>query len=382
VIVSANSVRGSDANSKLELGVIGSGSRGKFIAELFEQHTNTKVVALHDYFVERVSKLGDQLKVEPARRYTGLDGYRELVQSKLDAVAIESPPYFHPEQTVTALAARKHVYLAKPIAVDVPGCLMILDATRKVQGKLSVLVDFQTRNDPIFREAVKRVHEGAIGKLTTGHVYYHARANRPRTRKTDSPVARVRNWLFDKALSGDIIVEQNVHVLDVANWLVGGHPLKAQGTGRRSSSAEFGDYWDEFLVTLWYPNGVMVDFSGLQYLKGYDDICTRIYGSAGTVDTHYSGDVRITGDNAWPGGSTQGLYTTGAVNNIKDFHASISSGKYLHDTVAPSAESTMAGILGRMAAYEGRPITWDEMLKRKARIDANLQLPPNGPEIV
>lgn len=377
MIIKSGMVRGSQANSRLELGVIGSGSRGQFIAELFEKNTNTKVVALHDYFTDRVSKLGDLLKIEPSRRYTGLDGYRQLIESKLDAVAIESPPYFHPEQAVAALRAGKHVYLAKPIAVDVPGCLAIMEAAKKVQGKQSVLVDFQTRNDPIYHEAAKRVHAGAIGKPVTGHVYYHSRANKPRTKQKDTPVARLRNWLFDKALSGDIIVEQNIHALDVANWMIGSHPVKAQGTGRRSTSAEFGDYWDQFVVTYWYPNDAIVDFSGLQFIKGYDDICARIYGTAGTVDTHYSGDVSIKGDNAWPGGSTKGLYTSGAVNNIKDFHESIVGGKYLYDTVQPSAESTLTGILGRMAAYEGRVVTWDEMMKKKSKIDARLQLPVN-----
>ena len=263
MIVKSSLVRGSQANSRLELGIIGSGSRGQFISDLFEQHTNTKVVALHDYFADRVAKLGEQLKVEPSRRYTGLDGYRQLVQSQLDAVAIESPPYFHPEQAVAAIGAGKHVYLAKPIAVDVPGCLAIVEAANKVQGKLSVLVDFQTRNDPIYREAARRVREGAIGAPVTGHVYYHARANKPRTKQQGTPVSRVRNWLFDKALSGDIIVEQNIHALDVANWMIGAHPVKALGTGGRCSTAEFGDYWDQFVVTYWYPNNVMIDFSGL-----------------------------------------------------------------------------------------------------------------------
>lgn len=383
MIVKSNLVRGSQANSRLELGVIGSGSRGEFIGALFEQNTNTKVVALHDYFADRVAKLGDQLKVESSRRYTGMDGYHELVNGKLDAVAVESPPYFHPAQAIAAIESGKHLYLAKPIAVDVPGCLAIVDAAKKVQGKQSVLVDFQTRNDPFYREAAKRVRDdGAIGEFVAGQVYYHSRANKPRTKQKGTPIARVRNWLFDQALSGDIIVEQNIHALDVANWMIGAHPIKALGTGGRCSTAEYGDYWDQFFVTYWYPNNVVVDFSGLQFVKGYDDICARIYGTMGTLDTHYSGAVNIKGDNAWAGGDTKGLYTSGAVNNIKDFHASIMSGKYLYETVQPSAETTMTGILGRMAAYEKRPVTWDEMLKKKIKVDARLQLPPDGPNSI
>lgn len=379
MVIDARLVRGSQANSRLELGVIGSGSRGQFIAELFEQHTNTKVVALHDYFADRVAKLGDVMKVEPARRHAGLEGYRELISGRVDAVAVESPPYFHPEQAVATLAAGKHLYLAKPMAVDVPGCLSIVEAANKARGKLSVLVDFQTRNDPVYREAAERVRDGAIGRPVAGQVYYHARPNKPRTKAKGTPVSRVRNWLFDGPLSGDIIVEQNVHSLDVANWMIGAHPIKAQGSGRRSSVAEHGDYWDQFVVTYWYPNDVTVDFSGLQFVKGYDDICARIYGTNGTVDTHYAGDVHIAGDQAWPGGSTKGLYTSGAVNNIKDFHDSVINNRPLHDTVAPSAETTLTGILGRTAAYTNRVVTWDEMIAKRAAVDAKLQLPADGP---
>ena len=147
-IVTPSAVRGSQANSRLEIGVIGCGGRGRFVARLFEQHTNTKVVALHDYFVDRVQKLGDELAVDAGARYTGLDGYKDLVGLKLDAVAVESPPYFHPEQAIAVLEAGKHLYLAKPIAVDVAGCLAIERAARAAGPSRHVLVDFQTRRDP------------------------------------------------------------------------------------------------------------------------------------------------------------------------------------------------------------------------------------------
>jgi predicted dehydrogenase len=371
-IVKPGSVYGTEANSRLELGVIGSGGRGRFIAGLFEKNSNTKVVALHDYFADRVDQLGERLQVESERRYTGLDGYRRLLDGKLDAVAIESPPYFHPEQAIAALDAGKHVYLAKPIAVDVAGCLAILDAAGKARGKRSILVDFQTRNDPLFREAASRVHQGDIGTPVLGHVYYHAGRLKPQAQGT-SQAARLRNWVFDKALSGDIIVEQNIHVIDVANWYLQSHPIKAQGFGGRKARVDVGDCWDHYVVTYLYPNEVVVDFSSAQFTKGYDDLCIRLYGGSGTVDSHYDGDVRIRGDKPWDGGSTKGLYTSGAVNNIKDFYASVAGGNYLFDTVAPSVESNLAAILGRMAAYEGRAVTWNEMLKSRQRIDARLQ---------
>ncbi len=157
-------MRGSQANSRLELGIIGCGGRGRFVGRLFEQHTNTKVVALHDYFADRVQKLGDELSVDARRPvHRTSTAIKRLLDRKLDAVAVESPPYFHPEQAIAALQAGKHLYLAKPMAVDVAGCLAIERAVKAAGPARHVLVDFQTRRDPLFREAAARVHRGDIG---------------------------------------------------------------------------------------------------------------------------------------------------------------------------------------------------------------------------
>ena len=379
-IVPATAVRGSQANSRLELGIIGCGGRGRFIARLFEQQTNTKVVALHDYFLDRVTKLGDELSVAADARFTGLDGYHGLVGRTLDAVAIESPPFFHPEHAIATLRSGKHVYLAKPLAVDVPGCLAIQDAARGAAPTQRLLVDFQTRRDPLFREAADRVHRGDIGPAVLGHVYYHAGRLTP-IAPEGAPTARLRNWVFDKALSGDIIVEQNIHVIDVANWYLGAHPIAADGAGGRKARVDVGDCWDHFVVRYTYPDDVLVDFSSSQFTKGFDDLRIRVYGARGTVDSAYEGDVRITGDLPWPGGNTKGLYTSGAIGNIRNFHAAITSGEALPDTLTPSLESNLTAILGRRAAYEGRKVTWAEMMAKPDRIDPKLQLPADGPSM-
>ena len=379
-LAQAGAARGAEANSKIELGLIGCGGRGNWIAALFEENANAKVVAVHDYFRDRANGVGDRFNVDASRRYVGLHGYEELLAGKVDAVAIESPPYFHPEQTVAALGAGKHVYLAKPIAVDVPGCSMIVEAAKKAEGKLSVLVDFQTRNNEFFRGAAQRVHEGMIGDPVFGQVYYVTGRLGVKAEPV-AEVARLRNWVFDKALSGDIIVEQNIHVLDVANWYLQGHPVKAFGTGGRKARVDVGDCWDHFVVTYWYPNDTLVDFSSGQFIQGFEtDLCTRIYGTLGTVDSHYGGHVRIRGKKeGWRGGDTGDIYKQGAVNNIKDFCASISDGKYLNNA-EESAHSTMTSILGRTAAYENRVVTWEEMVAANTRLDPKLDLPEDGPD--
>ncbi len=370
-VLKPGAARGQAANGNLELGIIGSGGRGIWIGKLFEEHSNTKVVAAHDYFQDRVDAARNQFGLDPNRCYTGLSGYRRLLDLDLDAVAIESPPFFHPEQAAAAVNAGKHVYLAKPMAVDVPGCKTILECGRKAKGKLSFLVDFQTRNNAAFREAARRVHEGAIGQPVCGQCFYHTGRLGKRAEE-GTPEARMRNWVFDIALSGDIIVEQNIHVLDVATWLLDAAPIKAHGTGGRKARTDVGDCWDHFVLTYWFPNDVVIDFSSSQFLKGFHDMCVRVYGSEGTVDTHYGGDVWIRNGEKWEGGSTGPIFQEGAVNNIKDFWASIDAGDYL-DNTADSVRSNLTAILGRTAAYKGRTVTWTEIMRKNEKMDGRLQ---------
>ena len=373
LLLKPETVFGTQASSALEVGIVGCGGRGNWIAPFFLEF-GARVVALADPFRDRLESTQQKLKVDASRLYAGLDGYQALAASKLDAVAIESPPYFHPEQVEAALAAGKHVYLAKPVAVDVPGCLSIAASGKKAEGRLSFLADFQTRAQPVFQEAAQRVHSGQIGTPVMGHVFYHT----GRLRRQDKPgmsadEARLRNWTFDKALSGDVIVEQHIHVLDVANWYLQAHPVRACGTGGRKARVDVGDCWDHFVVTYWYPNDVRVDFSSAQFIQGFHDMCIRFYGTAGTVDSHYGGAVRITGDNPWTGAEKDDTFRQGALHNVRNFLESIRTGKHLNNA-AQGAESTLTSILGRMTGYRERPVTWEEMMKSGERFQVKLSL--------
>ncbi len=378
-LVPARTVRGTTANSRVELGIIGCGNRGTWLGGLFEENAPAKVVALHDYFRDRVEAAGQALAVGPARRHVGLDGYHDLLAGALDAVAVISPPYFHPEQSLAAVEAGKHVYLAKPVAVDVPGCQDIIRAGEAAGNRLSAWVDFQTRNNEFFRGAARRVHEGMIGAPVSGQFSYHCGRLGIKT-PPGSEVARLRNWYFDIALSGDIIVEQNIHVLDVANWFLQGHPVKATGTGGRKARVDVGDCWDHFLVQYTYPDEVRIDFSSGQFVHGYGDLCMRLFGTEGTVDAHYGGDVSIRAKSTgWKGGKTNRIYHDGAVNNIKDFCAAILKSNPINNT-REAAESTLTSILGRMSAYTGRTVTREAMLASTERLDPKLNLPADGPD--
>ncbi len=373
-------VRGSAANSKINLGLIGCGGRGSWIANLFQKHGGYNLIAAADYFQDRVDEVG-KLGVPEANRFTGLKGYLKLLE-KVDAVAIISPPYFHPEQAAAAVAAGKHVYLAKPIAVDVPGCLSIEESGKKSRAnKRGFLIDFQTRVDPFYMEALRRVHEEkAIGEIAYGEATYHATCPFRGKYKylQDDPNSgenRLRAWGLDKVLSGDIITEQNIHTLDVMNWIMGVPPLWAAGTCARKVRP-VGTCNDTFSAVFQYPNNVGITFSSRQ-MEGFDTkpdgIRNRMFGSEGVLETEYGGQVIIRGKHFYRGGSSPQIYPEGAVANIKNFYDNVTGGKFDNPTIETSVRSNLITILGRTAAYTGRLVTWEEMLKANEKLDANLK---------
>jgi myo-inositol 2-dehydrogenase/D-chiro-inositol 1-dehydrogenase len=377
ILVAPRVARGSEANSRLTLGVVGCGGRGKFMADLFRRHGGYEIQAAADYFEDRVDDFGARFGVPAERRHTGLQGYRRILESDVDAVAIESPPYFHPTQARDAVEAGKHVYVAKPVAVDVPGCRAVEESGRQATKKQRcLLVDFQTRTDPLYREAVKRVQYGDIGRLICGEATYACGptwgeqatwlADRP-----DDPEVRLRAWGLDRALSGDVITEQNIHALDVATWVLDAAPLDAVGSGGRKARTA-GTCWDHFSLTFTFPGEVLVTFCSKQLGDGWDDICCRMYGTDGTLDTHYFGEVSIRGALPYRGGKIPNLYTDGAASNVAAFHDSIARGDWSNPTVAPSVRSNLTTILGRAAAWRRDRVSWDEMMSANEALEADL----------
>jgi predicted dehydrogenase len=359
------------------LGLLGCGGRGTWLADLFRKHGGYEITAAMDYFPDKVNAFGEIFNLPPSRRYSGLMGYRRLLESKVDAVAIESPPYFHPEQAAAAVDAGVHVYLAKPMGVDVPACRSIeRSASRAAEKKLAYLIDFQTRTDPFFQEAVRRVQAGAIGRIISGEATYIAGSPwlRPLADlevNPGDPERRLRAWGVSRALSGDIITEQNIHSIDVMTWILDQHPLRALGTGGLKSR-NLGDCWDHFSVIFWFSEDVIVTFSSKQYGTGWDDILCRMYGTAGTVDTHYAGDVSIKGATPYAGGRDITMYAAGAVRNIVTFYDDVTQGRFDHPTVPPAVRSNLTTILGRMAAYKVAEVSWDEMVRSEERFDPAL----------
>lgn len=187
-----------------------------------------------------------------------------------------------------------------------------------------------------------------------------------------NPELRLRAWAIDRALSGDVITEQNIHALDVASWIINAEPIRAYGTGGRTRDF-IGNCWDHFAVIFYYPNDIFVSFNSRQSGFGYDDIMCRVYGTQGTVDTHYGGKVTVRTKDVRTSNDTGNLYQEGAVNNIATFYEDVTQGRCGNPTVAPSIRSNLTTILGRMAAYQGGMVTWREMMRKKEKLTPDLK---------
>ncbi|CAN5133666.1 Gfo/Idh/MocA family oxidoreductase [soil metagenome] len=367
----------SSAGKEIRLGLVGCGGRGSWIAKLFEGSGRYVLASVVDYFPEKAGAVGEAHGVAAERRFSGLQGYARMLDAGgLDAVAIISPPYFHPEQAAAAVEAGVAIYLAKPVAVDVPGTRSIERSAGEAAGKgLPFLVDFQTRNDPFFVEAMRRVHEGALGEMCFGESAYHA-GRLQIQRAPGTPEARLSNWVFDRALSGDIITEQNIHTLDVMSWAMGVAPVRATGTGGRKVRTDVGDCWDHFALTFEYPDGVGIAFTSRQFEAhgAPGGIRNRMFGSRGVLETEYGGRVLIRGNEGtfYQGGETGAIYQEGTVRNITAFADAIAAGDTSNPTVAPSVQSNFVTILGRSAAYQGNTVSWDEMMASDTPIEADL----------
>ncbi len=306
-ILKPSVVFGTQANSAVRLGILGCGGRGTNVMGSFLENTGAVLTAIGDLFPDNLeagrkeldavsAKLGKPA-VDPAHLFKGPKAYEALFASKdVDAVYIATPPFFHPMHAEAALAAGKHVYLEKPVGVDVPGAkkVMALGETAKAR-KLSLAVGFQIRHASAYVELAKRVHEGQIGQPVSGAIHYFASAIQRPDWPTATPAERrLRNWVHDKALSGDIIVEQNVHIIDVTNWFLRAHPVKAVGSGGRAGRTDKGDAWSHFNCVFTYPGDVAISFASTQFTGAqWGGVAMQYYGTKGWAEAHYDAPVRL-----------------------------------------------------------------------------------------
>ncbi len=390
---------GSKANSAIRMGIIGCGGRGIGVISSMSTQTNIHIIAMADLFEDKLDHSKKILDEQNFRKgfppisntYLGSKSYLKLLENKdIDAVLISSPAYTHPEFLEAAALAGKHIYCEKPASPDVAGCLKVEQVGKMVNGKQSIVLGFQIRYATPYVEMVKRIHRGDIGEILSVNLSYQS-SKLPITEITglSDAEARIRNQYHFNALSGGILCDQSIHILDVCNWALQKLPISAIGKGGIDKTQKIGDSWKHFQVIYQYP-GINVSLSSSQFGPYFGDVCARFVGTKGTAEAHYSGGVYISGDSPWDSGVVRcaateptdeqrrsGVFLSSLfdadVNKQIAFIRSIETGNFLNETKS-GAESALTAILGRDAAISGKKIEWGKHLRSKARLEPMLNL--------
>ena len=378
-------VEGSDA---IRVGVIGCGGRGTGAArDVLRSSAGVELVALGDLASDRLQRcraeltkaaqsdaaLAAQIKVTDDRCFTGFDAYQKVIAADVNYIILATPPFFRPTHLAAAVAAGKHIFTEKPVAVDAAGIRSVLETYKAAKQKgLGIGTGTQRRHQAEYLDALKRIQDGAIGSVMSGQVFWNQGGlwNNARQPEWTDMEWQLRNWLYFTWLSGDHIVEQHVHNIDVANWVLGAHPVRAVGIGGRQQRTEpkYGHIFDHFGIDFEYASGARVM-----------SMCRQIVGTRGRVSEHFigtkgrtdlkDGGAEILGANAWSWQAPEKRVSP-YVQEHTDLVASIRAGTPLNE-LETVAHSTLTAIMGREAAYTGQEVTWDEILNA----DQNLTPP-------
>ncbi|MFQ6097611.1 MAG: Gfo/Idh/MocA family protein [Armatimonadota bacterium] len=374
----AAGVLGTDAalaqgEEKLRVGLIGCGGRGTGAAQnCVDAAPNVEIYALGDVFQDRLNgcrarlekQRGAKVNLNDDRCFVGLDAYQKVLDSGVDMVILATPPGFRPTHFKAAVEAGKHVFMEKPVAVCPTGVRMIMDAGKIAsEKKLGVVAGTQRRHHAGYVETIKRLHDGAIGRIVAAQCYWNQGGLWKRDRRPEwSDVEwQIRNWLYFTWLSGDHIVEQHVHNLDVVNWVLQAHPVRCVSLGGRQARTDpaYGHIYDHFATDFDYPDGVKVL-----------SMCRQIDNCANRVGEYLIGTEGTSDPGRWIDGKTS-FRAQGGPNPYVQEHAdlinSIRAGQPLNEAQR-IAESTLTAIMARMSAYTGKQVTWDQALNSKLNL--------------
>jgi predicted dehydrogenase len=363
---------------RVRVGLVGCGGRGTGAArDAMSVAPTVEIVAMGDLFADRVAEKrkvlamtgenndqpNPQFKVTDATAFVGFDAYKKVIDSDIDYVILTQPPGFRPESFQYAIEKGRHVFAEKPVAVDPAGIRKFREAGKIAgQKKLSVVGGFCFRRDRTHRETIQKIHDGAIGDIISGNSYYNVGYLWQHARKpewTDLEY-QIRNWLYFTWLSGDLIVEQNIHRIDIQNWIMKGPPVKAYGMGGRQVRTDpaYGHIYDHFAVEFEYANGVKVT-NMCRQIDGTDPRVSEIYyGTKGTADPA-SGIV----GGKKPSSKPDRLSVAYRQEHV-DLVEAITSGKPVNDS-KDLCDSTLTGIMGRMSAYTGKEVSWEQANESK-----------------
>ncbi len=357
----------------IKLGLIGCGGRGTGAAnQAMNTAGPTKLIAAADAFDDKIKSClrglsrehGDKLDVPPERQFAGFDGYQKVLECDVDLVIMATPPGFRPLHLEAAVAAGKHVFMEKPVAVDAAGVRRVLEATRIAKEKsLALAVGLQRRHERRYQETIQRLKDGMIGDILLTRVYWNGGGvwTRPRQKDQTEMAYQMRNWYYFNWLCGDHICEQHIHNLDVSNWLKDAYPVAANGQGGREvrKGLEHGQIFDHHFVEFTYADGTKM-FSQCRHIPGcWNAVSEFAHGTNGSSNISNASISDAAGNEMWQFGKGGG---EGHQQEHHDLFADIRQG-IIPNEGEYGAMSTMTSILGRMATYSGQNIKMDEALQ-------------------
>ena len=381
----------------IKVGLIGCGGRGSGAAkQALNADKNVIVTCMGDAFSDRLkqslanlkadAEVGDRVKVSEDNCFVGFDAYQKVIDSGVDVVLLASPPGFRPVHLKAAIEANKHVFCEKPMATDAPGVRSILETVEEAKKrKLGIVAGFCWRYNLAERAGFAQIHDGAIGDIRALYGTYNTGLlwSRPRKPEWTDMEWQIRNWLYFTWLSGDHLVEQCVHTIDKMAWAMKDEPpIKAIAHGGRQvrTAPEYGHIFDHFEIVYEYPKDVRGFIFCRQQANCADDTSDLIMGTKGIARIlGFRSPPFVKGEKNWKyEGPRPDMYQI----EHNELFASIRKGQPINDGVR-MARSTMVAIMGRMAAYTGKEITWEDALNSKENLqperlawDAPLPVPP------
>ncbi len=376
-ILNPNRVYAGVNGDTLKVGLIGCGGRGSGAAkQALSADPNVILHAVGDIFKDKMESSlsnlakvhGDRIKVDEEHRFIGFDAYQKVIDSGVDVVILATPPHFRPEHLTAAVNAGKHVFCEKPVAVDAAGVRKVLEAAKMAKQKnISLMSGFCWRYHIPKRETFSRVLDGDIGDILAVYNTYDTGTlwSFPRQPGWTDAEYELRNWTYYTWLSGDHIVEQAVHSIDMMAWAMGGKlPISVTGSGGRQVRTDslFGNVFDHFSVVYDFENGAKGFHHSRQQANCANSYLVESIGTKGKAMANCARNYHeITGQKPWKfNGKQNDMYQT----EHDELFASIRSGKHVNDGEA-AAHSTLMAIMGRMASYTGKQITWEQALNSK-----------------
>jgi myo-inositol 2-dehydrogenase / D-chiro-inositol 1-dehydrogenase len=375
-ILKPDTVFGSQANSAVPFGVIGTGGRGRYVGSHMARDGRAKLAAICDIYPDRIDAAKTQMPgADGARVYKD---YRELLaQPDIDAVLIATPVFLHPEHFEAAVRARKHIYCEKPAGADVPGVVRLMRAGEAADKSKTIYFGFQQRFSPEYLKAERILRDGKIGDMKMMMSYWVLGGVPPKEFNSPYPPEeqKIRHWGILHETSGSPIVEQDCHGVDTLNWFANAHPERAVGTGGVRYPQPYGNWTsDHHNITYFYPEGVEGWLISVKFTAGFRDVKEQFFGSEGmleTARTYYK----------WHGPIQQSRLTNAddlrdrslieredskreiTIDEVESFFTSIIERKPLN-MAKDAVESTLTSILGRMAYETKREVTWTEMMRQ------------------